>query len=189
MGVVYLGRDLRREMDVAIKFCGRTDAQALLWLKREFRVVASLRHPNLVELFELVAHEDVSFFTMEYVVGVDPRSWVTRPVREIAGDESTDTLAPLRAAKRRTTGQGFVPDIDFTRARDVLAQLAEAIGFLHARGVIHRDVKPSNVLVTDGAVKLLDFGLALDDYRLDRDKSRETRIVGTPAYMAPEYVA
>ena len=74
MGVVYLGRDLRREMEVAIKLCSRTDAQAMLWLKREFRVVASLRHPNLVELFELVAHEAHTYFTMEYVVGVDPRT-------------------------------------------------------------------------------------------------------------------
>src|SRR5689334_23081861 len=78
MGVVYLGRDLRREMDVAIKLCGRTDAHLTLWLKREFRVVASLRHPNLVDLFELVAHDGMVYFTMEYVAGVDPRKWVMR---------------------------------------------------------------------------------------------------------------
>src|SRR5260221_13392379 len=98
MGVVYLGRDLRREMDVAIKLCGRTDAHAMLWLKREFRVVASLRHPHLVELFELVAHERICYFTMEYIVGVDPRRWVTRPALEQAHEQTTSTLAPLRAA-------------------------------------------------------------------------------------------
>src|SRR5215831_11581331 len=102
MGVVYLGRDLRREMDVAIKLCKRTDAQAMLWLKREFRVVASLRHPNLVELYELVANERGCYFTMEYLVGVDPRRWVTRPrpqqpVRaEPVEGQTTSTLAPLR---------------------------------------------------------------------------------------------
>src|SRR5262245_24234019 len=102
MGVVYLGRDKRREMDVAIKLCGRKDAHAMLWLKREFRVVASLRHPNLVELYELVAHEGVCYFTMEYIAGVDPRRWVTRPSREPPKpeEEETSTLAPLRAIAR-----------------------------------------------------------------------------------------
>src|SRR5213075_3128860 len=87
MGVLYLGGDLRRDMDVAIKLCGRTDTLAMLWLKREFRVVASLRHPNLVELQELVAREGICYFTMEYVAGVDPRRWVTRPARDLAEDE------------------------------------------------------------------------------------------------------
>ena len=94
MGVVYLGRDLRRDMDVAIKLCGRTDPHSVLWLKREFRVVASLRHPNLVELYELVAHEGTCYFTMEYVVGVDPRRWVQRPPapppQALPDDEPTD---------------------------------------------------------------------------------------------------
>ena len=79
MGVVYLGRDLRRDMDVAIKFRGITHHDATLWIKREFRSVASLRHPNLVELYELVAHEESCYFTMEYLPGVDPREWVTKP--------------------------------------------------------------------------------------------------------------
>src|SRR5690242_15297785 len=69
MGVVFLGRDLRREMDVAIKFRGVTHHDATLWLKREFRAVASLRHPNLVELYELVAHDGSCYFTMEYLPG------------------------------------------------------------------------------------------------------------------------
>ncbi len=188
MGVVYLGRDLQREMDVAIKLCGRKDAHAMLWLKREFRVVASLRHPNLVELFELVAHERNCYFTMEYIVGVDPRLW-TRPVRELPRDHTTSTLAPLRALTRPAGHVEAAPEIDFSRARSVLAQLADAIAFLHARGVIHRDIKPSNVLVTNGTAKLLDFGLALDRQGIEGDRVRETRIVGTPAYMAPEYVA
>ena len=189
MGVVYLGRDLRREMDVAIKLCGRTDTHAMLWLKREFRSVSSLRHPNLVELFELVAHERICYFTMEYIVGVDPRHWVTRPAPELPRDPTTSTLAPLRALTRPTGQPGPAPEIDFARARSVLTQLAEAIAFLHGRGVIHRDIKPSNVLVANGTAKLLDFGLALDRLRIEGELAREARIVGTPRYMAPEYVA
>src|SRR6187549_3888595 len=73
MGIVYLGRDLRLDMDVAIKFRGMSHSDATLWLKREFRAVASLRHRNLVELYELVAHDRSCYFTMEYLPGLDPR--------------------------------------------------------------------------------------------------------------------
>ena len=161
MGVVYLGRDLRRDMDVAIKFRTLAERDAALWLKREFRSVASLRHAHLVELYELVAHDDSCYFTMEYVPGVDPRRWC-----------SDAPAAP----------------VDFTRVAAVLLQLAEALAFLHARGVIHRDVKPSNTIVDNGTVKLLDFGLALERHRATDDLARETRIVGTAAYLAPEYL-
>jgi eukaryotic-like serine/threonine-protein kinase len=201
MGVVYLGRDLRREMDVAIKFRGITHHDATLWLKREFRSVASLRHPNLVELYELVAHEQSCYFTMEYLPGVDPRTWVMKPKRRAAeptlSDQQTHQVVlpeahtemslatPVATAE---TVSAAVPDVDFSRVRSVLAQLAEGLAFLHARGVIHRDVKPSNVIVDDGNVKLLDFGLALERRRAEEAVSRETRIVGTAAYLAPEYV-
>ena len=194
MGVVYLGRDLRRDMDVAIKFHGITHHDATLWLKREFRAVASLRHPNLVELYELVAHDRSCYFTMEYLDGVDPRRWVTRrrpleieanPTR-VLSDAKTEMS--LGAAGDTLPAPAPPPDVDFARVRVVLAQLAEALTFLHARGVIHRDVKPSNVIVGDGVVKLLDFGLALERRRAEEELARETRIVGTVAYLAPEYL-
>lgn len=187
MGVVYLAHDVRRDMDVAIKLCWRKHADALLWLKREFRAVASLRHDNLVELFELVANEHGCYFTMEYLLGQDPREWVgSRRPRVVADEISQSTLAPLRAAD--SVGAPLPPVVDWKRLQDTLAQLAEAIGFLHARGVIHRDVKPSNVLVVDGTVKLLDFGIALDRRRVDGAVPRERRMYGTSAYLAPEYI-
>ncbi|MBL0212704.1 MAG: protein kinase [Myxococcales bacterium] len=207
MGVVYLGRDLRLDMDVAIKFRGAIHSDATLWLKREFRSVASLRHPNLVELYELVAHDASCYFTMEYLPGIDPRRWVERPRIGIASvppdpratDQTTRSAPPLQEAHTEMTPSphGAAPApvtvrgtalVDFTRVRTVIAQLAEGLAFLHARGVIHRDVKPSNAIVVDGSVKLLDFGLALERKRQDEDLARETRIVGTAAYLAPEYV-
>jgi serine/threonine protein kinase len=203
MGVVYLGRDLRRDMDVAIKFRGITHHDATLWLKREFRSVASLRHPNLVELYELVAHEQSCYFTMEYLPGVDPRQWVMKPRRIDPAllaitDQTTRQVVPLQEARTEMTLSPApppaepvtapVPEVDFSRVRTVLAQLAEGLAFLHGRGVIHRDVKPSNVIVAENIVKLLDFGLALERRRAEEEVSRETRIVGTAAYLAPEYV-
>ena len=207
MGVVYLARDLRLDMDVAIKFRGVTHSDATLWLKREFRSVASLRHPNLVELYELVAQDTSCYFTMEYLPGLDPRRYVERtppvigsaPVSLRGTDETTRSALPLQEAHTETTGSPVAvsgaidtvrrpASVDFARVRSVLAQLAEGLAFLHARGVIHRDVKPSNAIVVDGSVKLLDFGLALESRRRDEDLARETRIVGTAAYLAPEYV-
>ncbi len=208
MGVVYLGRDLRLDMDVAIKFRGVIHSDATLWLKREFRSVASLRHPNLVELYELVAHEASCYFTMEYLPGLDPRRYVERPrpgvisvpFDPLATDDTTRSAPPLQEARTEMTLSPAVvtsvvsgtprsaPQVDFSRVRSVLAQLAEGLAFLHARGVIHRDVKPSNAIVVGGSVKLLDFGLALERRRQDEDLARETRIVGTAAYLAPEYV-
>jgi len=198
MGVVYLGRDLRRDMDVAIKFRSIMHHDATLWIKREFRSVASLRHPNLVELYELVAHEKSCYFTMEYLPGVDPREWVARPSPAIQtadmSDRTTHAALPVQEARTELSVTPVaitaraVPDVDFGRVRQVLAQLAEGIAFLHARGVIHRDVKPSNVLVVDGHLKLLDFGLALERRRAEEELARETKLVGTAAYLAPEYV-
>ena len=210
MGIVYLGRDLRRDMDVAIKFRGIMHHSATLWLKREFRAVASLRHHNLVELYELVAHEESCYFTMEYLPGVDPRRWVERtvvappsaqtppPILHLS-DQTTRSALPIQAAHTEMEIVApssaptnpivrAVPLVDFGRVRSVLAQLAEGLAFLHARGVIHRDVKPSNAIVCDGVVKLLDFGLALEHRRAEQETSRETRVVGTAAYLAPEYV-
>ncbi|MFN0245419.1 MAG: serine/threonine-protein kinase PknK [Kofleriaceae bacterium] len=211
MGVVYLGRDLRLDMDVAIKFRGVTHSDATLWLKREFRSVASLRHPNLVELYELVAHDTSCYYTMEYLPGMDPRRWVERRAPGAPGahdlddamfsEHSTRSAAPLQEANTAATDPPaapatvtapvvprLVPAVDFARLRDVVVQLAEGIAYLHARGVIHRDVKPSNAIVVGGVVKLLDFGLALERHRQDDDVARESRIVGTAAYLAPEYL-
>jgi len=100
MGVVYLARDLRRDMDVALKSRGAMHRDATLWLKREFRAAASLRHPNLVELYELAAHQQNCYFTMEYLPGVDPRRWVLRSAVRATEqlEQATADAAPLQDA-------------------------------------------------------------------------------------------
>ena len=197
MGVVYLGRDLRRDIDVAIKFRAILHHDATVWLKREFRTVASLRHPNLVELYELVASDQTCYFTMEYLPGVDPRPWTEAgaPAGLQDQDHSTRTVVPLQEARTEvpvgsaTLAPATPRAVDLARVRGVLAQLAAGLDHLHAHGVIHRDVKPSNAMVMpDGTVKLLDFGLALDHRRADEALAREGRLVGTAQYLAPEYV-
>ncbi|MEZ4360307.1 MAG: protein kinase [Kofleriaceae bacterium] len=210
MGVVYLAYDVHRDMEVAIKLCTYPQLSPL-YIKREFRVAASLRHPNLVEFYELAYHKHQAYFTMEYVEGCSLRRYVSvndeyqegitgvasRP--STASIPSTRTLPPGAEASRAADAAGEPgkaagdaagppPAVDFARVRNVLGQLAAGLACLHAGGVVHRDVKPSNALVTrDGVVKLLDFGLARGTEGLELIDD-EGRLVGTAAYLAPEYV-
>ncbi len=157
MGVVYAAFDRDKNTMVALKVLDRVDGDALLRFKREFRAVQDLAHPNVVALDELVESNGIWFFTMELVDGVDFSAYV-RP------QPSTE--------------------LDETRLRAALAQLALGLHALHDTGRVHRDVKPSNVLVTaEGRVVLLDFGLSA---QLTDEQSSQQHGVGTAAYMAPE---
>jgi tetratricopeptide (TPR) repeat protein/predicted Ser/Thr protein kinase len=158
MGVVYRIHDRETDTEVALKTLGAREPEQLYHLKQEFRSLADIVHPHLLELYELIVTERESFFTMELVDGVDF-------VEHMRIDTSQVDIARLLAAAR---------------------QLAEGLAAVHAAGKLHRDIKPSNILVSrEGRVVLLDFGLATAlglDGVLDADSS----VGGTFAYMAPE---
>lgn len=154
MGVVFAALDRSTGRRVALKTLRDPDPEALYYLKREFRALADVSHPNLVRLHEL--HSDGSrwFFTMELVEGVDFLSWVR------GGSD---------------------------RLRPAFQQLATGVRALHDAGKLHRDLKPSNALVArDGRVVILDFGLCADVGAGRRAQTFGHRVVGTPAYLAPE---
>ncbi len=166
MGVVYEAFDRVREERVALKTIRFVEGDAIYRLKREFRALANVEHPNLVRLYDLFVGDDGCFFTMELVEGVDfvRHCRPPRPDSGLAGDSTLDE-ARLRAA---------------------LVGLVRGVGAVHEAGLLHRDLKPSNVLVTDGGrVVILDFGLTADAYA-GIPQSQLGRIVGSIAYMAPE---
>ena len=158
-GAVYQVFDRYQQARLALKVLHHPDA--LHRLKREFRALADLAHPNLVQLHELLSDGRQSFITMELLDGINFLDFVSEP-------------DPVHSAHRYNLG----------RLQSGLGQLAEGLSFLHAAGKLHRDIKPSNVLVTgQNRVVLLDFGLAID---VSRESVDSLEYFGTPAYMAPE---
>jgi hypothetical protein len=175
MGVVYRAFDRRRQQVVALKTMRRGSPEALYRFKKEFRTRADLTHPNLVNLYELVAEDRQWFFTMELVEGVT----FLRHVRH--GPDLPAVEPSPRPLEDATAVQ---------RLRAALRQLTSAIATLHAAGKLHRDLKPGNVLVTrPGRVVVLDFGLATEAHQEDSADSTDGYLVGTVAYMAPEQAA
>jgi TolB-like protein/tRNA A-37 threonylcarbamoyl transferase component Bud32 len=174
MGEVYLAEDFRLHRRVALKMLRpevHRDEEARARLLREARAASALNHPNIAVIYEIDERQreggPVPFIAMEYVAG-----------------RTLGEMARLAA-----------PTLDFVL--DVARQIAEALTEAHGRGIVHRDVKPSNVMVTEsGRVKVLDFGLAHQlilptdvDSTWTRDFARDSpagTLVGTVAYMSPE---
>ncbi len=170
-GEVYLAEDCRLGRHVALKFISNHyagDEWAREQMMNEARAVARLDHPHICQVYDVEEIDGHHFIVMQYVAG--------------------ETLASLM--RREWMGQ------DLDRVTELAEQIAGALAFAHASGVIHRDVKPQNIMVTpDGQAKVLDFGLA-QFVRPNREEGREGEdpeqtlnlggVVGTPAYMSPE---
>ena len=183
MGVVYEAFDRERGARVALKTLRCMTGESLARFKREFRALQDLHHPNLVSLGELFFEGDEWFFTMELVDGSDFVEYV-RPAASTEGPAPSERASALAVAQTFPTAAAR--PVDDSRLRHSLRQLAEALQALHGSGLVHRDVKSSNVRVgRDGRVVLLDFGLVV---ATDNDSAWTEQVVGTPAYMAPEQV-
>ncbi|KAJ0434888.1 putative protein kinase CAMK-CAMKL-CHK1 family [Helianthus annuus] len=156
---VYLARNVKTNEFVAIKVIDKEQIMKgglISHIKREISILRRVRHPNIVQLFEVMATKTKIFFVMEYV----------------KGGELFNKVAKGRL-KEET-------------ARNYFQQLISAVGFCHARGVFHRDLKPENILLDeDGNLKVSDFGLSAISDQL-RDDGLFHTFCGTPAYVAPE---
>lgn len=161
-GAVYKVRDLTNNAVVALKLLYRDDSEFLLRFKSEFRTLRNIRHNNVVTLFTLFSNEDQWFFTMELVQGVPFVHFARSAVRFQALSSANDE----------------------DRLHPALCQLASGVNALHETGNLHRDLSPSNVLVTEERrVVILDMGLARN---LNDRHTHNSILAGRPAYMAPE---
>jgi serine/threonine-protein kinase len=152
-GTVYLAEDTWIDKKVAIKVPHKQhlDFGELL---REPRLLATLNHPNIVDILTAEKQENIFFIVMEFVPG-----------------ETLESIIAREGA------------LDLTRALDYTCQICNAVDHAHHQGVLHRDLRPSNVLVTDnGLLKVADFGTS----RFLEIAAHGTTVIGSPPYMAPE---
>ncbi|CAK9186828.1 unnamed protein product [Ilex paraguariensis] len=156
---VYYGKNLKTSESVAIKVINKDHVKkegTMEQIKREISVMRLVRHPNIVELKEVMATKKKIFFVMEYIKG-------------------GELFAKIAKGKLKE-------DL----ARKYFQQLISAVDFCHSRGVYHRDLKPENLLLDEnGNLKVSDFGLSALPEHLRNDGLLHTRC-GTPAYVAPE---
>ena len=156
MGVVYRARDRDHDRDVAIKAL-KPDAVAAIDQQRfakEIRVAARLQHPNIVALLDSGQAAGLQYYVMPFIEG--------------------ESLA------QRIDRLGVLP---LEETNQIALELVDALAYAHRRNVVHRDVKPGNVLLSNGHAHLLDFGLAQLDVG---DSTADVATAGTPSYMSPE---
>ena len=164
MGIVYRARDSKLERTVAVKLLTSSAAtpEGRLRAEREARILARIAHPNIVRIHSVVEVEGSPAIVMEWIDG------------------------PSLVERGR---QGRLP---LREAVTVVHDLARAVDSVHAAGIIHRDIKPANVLLArpagDGRAvpKLIDFGLARPDSLGAAALTRQSVVIGTPSFMAPE---
>jgi len=160
MATVYLAHDVRHDRDVAIKLL-RPELSAVLGAERflnEIKVTAQLQHPHILPLYDSGTGDGLLYYVMPFVEG--------------------------ESLRRRLERERQLPLVDAIRVAD---EVADALDYAHRHGVIHRDVKPENILLHEGRVMVADFGIALAVQKAGGARITETGLsLGTPQYMSPE---
>jgi serine/threonine-protein kinase len=166
MGTVYLATDPTIGRQVAIKtlplldqYAAREQQAVAQRFLQEAEAVGRLAHPNIVNIHDAGQEHDLAYITMDYVEGSSLDAWVNE-----------SALLPV------------------WEVLDLAAQVADALDYAHGRKVVHRDIKPGNIIYDrdSGTVKITDFGVARI---LDNKRTRTGTVLGTPSYMSPEQVA
>ena len=185
ISVVYLAHDPDMGRRVALKVLNSEsllDKQNRAWMLNEARALAQLEHPNVVKVHEVGETGTHTYLAMELVTGPSLRAVIDELARRARGEPPGPKADVADLAERLRPYSARVA---------VLRQLADALAVCHDSGILHRDIKPHNVLFdARGTPKLIDFGLA-HDARADEDSriGLTQNLVGTAAYLAPEQVS
>ena len=162
MGVVYRAEDPSLDRIVALKTISLADAEGRKEYEKRFlleaKAAGKLTHPNIVTIYDYGEEEDLAYMAMELLEGSDLRSRMRRK-----------EIPPMEAV-------------------EIALQVADGLGFAHEHGVVHRDIKPGNIMLLErGAVKIMDFGIAR--MRFADHKTSTGMVLGTPRYMSPEQIS
>jgi serine/threonine protein kinase len=164
MAVVYRADGPRGQAAVKVLHQGRVSADEVKRFQREFITLDRLDHPNVVRVYEAGQWNGFPWIAMELVEGTDLGTLLERWEQD--------------------------PPVDrFARVETLFSQICDALAYVHEHGVIHRDLKPGNVLVgEDGRARLSDFGVVKDPEAFPTSLTMAGRLVGTVAFMAPEQI-
>jgi serine/threonine-protein kinase len=160
MATVYPARDLKHDRDVAVKVLHLEVAAAIGTARflREIKIAARLSHPHILPLHDSGSADELLYYVMPYLEGATLRDRIRRD-RQMPIDESVE----------------------------IVAAVAAGLDYAHGQGVVHRDIKPDNILFHAGQPMIADFGIALAASAIEGERLTETGLsLGTPAYMSPE---
>jgi serine/threonine-protein kinase len=164
MGIVYLAKDPKINRDLAIKtirFSDEFEESRVKEVKerffREAEIAGKLSHPSIVSIYDVGEDYELTYLAMEYLEGED-----------LQGHCTEGSLLPLRTVLH------------------IISETASALDYAHSRGVVHRDVKPANIMILkDGRIKVTDFGIAK---AVSSSQTKSGVVLGTPNYMSPEQI-
>ncbi len=185
MGRVYLAEDIEKNRQVALKLLTsveRPSVQARERFRREYEMVASLHHPHIIPMYDAGEEDGFRYYAMEYISGFTLDQVIKRvKARDISRIRAEDVGEAVGGKGPLWRGT-YIDWVCW-----ILSSVGEALAHAHRRGIIHRDVKPSNILLSHaGRPYLFDFGLAVGTRGTRITKTGE--ILGTPVYMAPEQI-
>ena len=159
MANVYKARDLIDDIIVAVKILKDEYVQSEEFLRRfrnEAKAIAGLSHPNIVKVYDVIYHEDVPAIIMEYIDGITLKEYIER--------------------------EGV---LKWKEALHYVVQILRALQHAHDKGIVHRDIKPQNImLLMDGTIKVMDFGIAR--FARFETKTISGKVIGSVHYISPE---